>query len=57
MTKLREMYKRDLEIKGFSPKTQQAYLRHVVAFSRYFGSLRICLVLRRLRIIFNTSSM
>jgi site-specific recombinase XerD len=37
MTKLREQYKRDLQIKGFSPKTQQAYLRHVVAFSQHFG--------------------
>lgn len=36
MTKLREQYKRDLEIKGFSPKTQQSYIRHVAAFSKYF---------------------
>ncbi|MFL0246071.1 tyrosine-type recombinase/integrase [Candidatus Clostridium stratigraminis] len=37
MTKLREQYKRDLEIKGFSPKTQDAYLRHVAVFSKHFG--------------------
>jgi integrase/recombinase XerD len=37
MTKLREQFKRDLELKGFSSKTQQAYLRHVVAFSQYFA--------------------
>lgn len=37
MTKLREQLKRDLQIKGFSPKTQQAYLRHVVAFSQYYS--------------------
>lgn len=36
MTKLREQFKRDLELKGFSLKTQQSYLRHVVAFSKYY---------------------
>ncbi len=35
MTKLREQFKRDLELKGFSPKTQQSYLKHAVAFSKY----------------------
>jgi integrase/recombinase XerD len=37
MTKLREQYKRDLEIKAFSRKTQQTYLRQMIAFSRYYG--------------------
>lgn len=36
MTKLREQFIRDLELKGFSPNTQQAYLKHVVAFSKYY---------------------
>ena len=37
MTKLRERFKRDLEIKGYSPKTQQAYLGHIVRFAQYYG--------------------
>lgn len=36
MTKLREQFKRDLELKGLSPKTQQSYLKQVVAFSKYY---------------------
>ena len=35
MTTLREQFKRDLSIKGFSDKTQSTYLRHVIAFSKF----------------------
>jgi integrase/recombinase XerD len=37
MGKLRECMKRDMEIRGFSPNTQQAYLHQVKALTRYFG--------------------
>lgn len=37
MTKLREQFKRDLELKGFSPKTQQSYIRHVALFAKYYN--------------------
>lgn len=36
MTKLREQFKRDLELKGLSTKTQQSYLKQVVSFSKYY---------------------
>jgi site-specific recombinase XerD len=35
MTKLREQFKRDLELKNFSPNTQETYLKHAVAFSKF----------------------
>lgn len=35
--KLRERMKRDMEIRGFSPHTQLAYLRRVAALTRYLG--------------------
>lgn len=37
MTPLREKMIRDMQIKGFSPKTQKAYLTNVEAFARYYG--------------------
>jgi hypothetical protein len=37
MGKLRERMKRDMEIRGFSPNTQQAYLQQIKALTRYFG--------------------
>lgn len=37
MTELREQYKRDLEIKAFSPNTQKSYIKQMVAFSKYYG--------------------
>lgn len=37
MGKLRERMKRDMEIRGFSPNTQRAYLHQVKALTRYFG--------------------
>lgn len=37
MGKLRERMKRDMEIRGFSPNTQQAYLHQAKALARYFG--------------------
>jgi integrase/recombinase XerD len=37
MGKLRERMKRDMEIRGFSPNTQQAYVHQVKALARYFG--------------------
>ena len=37
MGKLRECMKRDMEIRGFSPSTQQAYLHQVKALARHFG--------------------
>ncbi len=37
MGKLRERMKRDMEIRDFSPNTQQAYLHQVKALARYFG--------------------
>ncbi len=37
MGKLRERMKRDMEIRGFSPSTQQAYLHQVKALTCYFG--------------------
>lgn len=37
MGKLRERMKRDMEIRGFSPNTQQAYLHQIKALTRYFG--------------------
>lgn len=36
MGQLKEQMKRDLEIKGFSPRTQDAYLRHTVHYVKYF---------------------
>ena len=37
MGKLREQMKMDLELKGYSPKTQAAYLGYMKNFVRYFG--------------------
>ncbi|WP_250816165.1 site-specific integrase [Clostridium swellfunianum] len=37
MTKLREQFKRDLELKGFSPKTQESYLRHISLFAKHYN--------------------
>ena len=37
MGELRERMKRDMEIRGFSPHTQLAYLRRVAALTRYLG--------------------
>lgn len=37
MTKLREQMKIDLELKGYSPKTQYAYIRHVKNCAKYFN--------------------
>ena len=37
MGKLRERMKRDMEIRGFSPNTQQAYLNQVKALARYLS--------------------
>lgn len=37
MTKLREQMKMDLELKGYSPKTQAAYLRGVQKFAEHYG--------------------
>lgn len=37
MTKLRDQYKRDLELKAYSIVTQQSYLKHMIAFSKYFS--------------------
>ncbi len=37
MSKLRDKMKMDLELKGYSPNTQAAYIRNVVAFSQYFS--------------------
>jgi len=37
MGKLREQMKMDLELKGYSPKTQTAYLGYMKNFVRYFG--------------------
>ena len=37
MGKLREQMKMDLELKGYSPKTQAAYLGYMKKFVRYFG--------------------
>lgn len=37
MTKLREQYTRDLELKAYSLKTRKSYLAHVASFSKYFG--------------------
>jgi len=37
MGKLRERMKRDMEIRGFSPNTQQAYLHQVTSLARFFG--------------------
>ncbi|MBL4937746.1 site-specific integrase [Clostridium sp. YIM B02515] len=37
MTKLREQFKRDMELKGFSPSTQQSYLSHVALFAKHYN--------------------
>ncbi len=37
MGELRERMIRDMEIKGYSPETQEAYLRNAVGFVRFFG--------------------
>jgi len=37
MGKLREQMKIDLKLKGYSPKTQAAYLGYMKKFVRYFG--------------------
>ena len=37
MEKLREKMKMDLKLKGYSPKTQTAYLGYMKNFARYFG--------------------
>jgi len=37
MGKLREQMKMDLKLKGYSPKTQTAYLGYMKKFVRYFG--------------------
>lgn len=37
MSMLREQMKGDLELKGLSPNTQDAYLRHVSLLSRYYN--------------------
>ena len=37
MGKLREKMKMDLKLKGYSPKTQTAYLGYMKNFARYFG--------------------
>jgi len=37
MGKLKEQMKMDLELKGYSPKTQAAYLGYMKNFARYFG--------------------
>jgi len=37
MGKLREQMKMDLKLKGYSPKTQTAYLGYMKNFARYFG--------------------
>jgi len=37
MGKLREQMKMDLKLKGYSPKTQAAYLGYMKKFVRYFG--------------------
>ena len=37
MGKLREQMKMDLKLKGYSPKTQAAYLGYMKNFVRYFG--------------------
>ena len=37
MGKLREKMKMDLKLKGYSPKTQTAYLGHMKNFARSFG--------------------
>jgi len=39
MGKLREQMKMDLKLKGYSPKTQAAYLGYMKNFVRYFGRL------------------
>lgn len=36
MTPLREKMIRDMQIKGFAEKTQEAYLKHVAAYAKYF---------------------
>lgn len=36
MGQLKEQMEKDLKIKGFSPKTQDTYLRHVINFVKYF---------------------
>ena len=37
MGELRERMKKDMEIRGFSPNTQQAYIGRVAALARYLG--------------------
>lgn len=37
MTKLREEFIRDMELKNFSPKTQQSYIRHVTSFAKHYN--------------------
>ena len=37
MSKLREQMKRDLDLRGLSPKTKEQYLAHVEKFSKYFN--------------------
>lgn len=37
MTKLREQMKRSMELKGYSPRTQAAYLRSVEKYAQHYG--------------------
>jgi site-specific recombinase XerD len=37
MTPLRQRFLDDLQLRNYSPRTQQTYLRHIVHFSKHFG--------------------
>lgn len=37
MSKLRDQMQVDLNLKGFSPSTKEAYIEHVMKFAKYYG--------------------
>jgi site-specific recombinase XerD len=37
MTPLRQRFLDDLQLRNYSPRTQETYLRHIVRFSKHFG--------------------